>query len=375
MSSSLSRRRLHFLYCRSAREILGISVNGYLLMSPSCYLPFWTDTSFKCESISLQIHSATKSCGDYMYLEHLHQSVMTSPTTPPISSQPVRSRTSSDNSVRPPQLLHRSHTGRIERNRSTSSRLLSIRNQEAIWETATGLNWAPAEQHSSPEQSLPEFITPLSLSVTENSGATSSPSVTSAPEILRLSKEEEEAEEDEASFRAPATSTQEPEAFTPGLRCVRRVPGKFWKIPNELYSSMEFMMPPQYPPHYGSHASSYQSSEFSARLRLISKALTVFVGYGDHYSSAEQERAYAHTSPQPSSYAPSPYATSSTMVGSSAALSPRGGSTERETTSGHQYSSTVRSSYGTATSAAQPGYAYGSASQPALQYAPSSYPT
>jgi hypothetical protein len=31
----------------------GISANGYLLLSPSSYLPFWTDTLFKCESISL----------------------------------------------------------------------------------------------------------------------------------------------------------------------------------------------------------------------------------------------------------------------------------------------------------------------------------
>jgi hypothetical protein len=254
MVSSLSRRRLHLLYCKGAREILDISVNGYLLLSPSCYLPLRTDTlDSKSESISFQSHSATKSCGDYMYLENLHQSVMTSPPTPPVSSQPIRSRTSSDVSIRSPQLLHRPHSGRIERHRSTSSRLLSIRNQEAIWEAATSRNWAPVEQHPSPEQSLPEFIAPLSLSVTENSGTTSSSSVISAPEALRPPEEE-------SNFRDQTTSTQESEAFTPALRCVSRVHQRLWKCPNETFSSMEFMMPPQYP-HYGSHPSSYPSSE------------------------------------------------------------------------------------------------------------------
>jgi hypothetical protein len=256
--SSLSRRRLHLLYCKGAREILGISVNGYLLLSPVATYLFGQTLPFKCESTSSQIHSATKSCGDYLYLEHLNQSVMTSPPTPPVSSQPVRSRTSSDLSVRSPQLLHRPHSGRIARHRSTSSRLLSIRNQEAIWEIATGHNWAPTEPHPSPEQSLPEFITPLSLSVAESTSATFSPSVVTAPEALKPLDEAEAIEE--ADFQEPATATREPEVFTPGFRCVSHVPQSLWKSPNHTFSSMEFMMPPQYP-HFGSHPSSYQSSK------------------------------------------------------------------------------------------------------------------
>jgi hypothetical protein len=291
---------------------------------------------------------------------------MTSPPTPPISSQPTRSRTSSELSIPSPQVLHRPHTGRIQRNRSTSSRLLSIRNQEAIWETATGRNWASVEQHPSPEQSLPEFITPLSLSVTEIRGATSSPSVISTSEALRPLEEE-------ANFEGPATSTPEPGVANPSLRCVSRLFQKPWGIPNGFTSSMEFMMPPQYT-HYGSHPSSYQSGEWPSQLTDF-KALTAISGYIDQYSGAEQERTYAHSSPQPSSYAASSYAASSAIVGSSPALSPRGGSAERESTSGHHYSSTVRSPYGTSTSSAQAGYAYGSTSQAALQYAPTSYST
>jgi hypothetical protein len=291
---------------------------------------------------------------------------MTSSPTPPISSQPTRSRTSSELLVPAPQVLHRPHTGRIQRSRSTSSRLLSIRNQEAIWETATGRNWASIEQQPSPEQSLPEFITPLSLSVAEIRAATSSPSVISAPVALRPLEEE-------ANLEGPATSTPEPGIANPSLRCVSRLLQRPWRNPNGFASSMEFMMPPQYP-HYGSHSSSYQSSEWPSQQRDM-KVLTALPGYLDQYSGAEQERTYAHASPQPSSYAPSSYAASSAIVGNSPALSPRGGSAERESTSGHHYSSAVRSPYETSTSSAQAGYAYGSTSQTALQYGSTSYST
>jgi hypothetical protein len=188
---------------------------------------------------------------------------MTSPPTPPVSSQPLRSRTPSDLSVRSPQLLHRPHTGRIERTRSTSSRLLSIRNQEAIWEAATGRNWAPVDEHSSPEQSLPEYITPLSLSVTENRGATSSPSIISAPEALRPIEED-------TTFGPPASTSPDPEVTVPSLRCVSAVLYKLGST-DGISSSMEFMMPPQYS-HFGSHSSSYQSSELCIRAMKIEQS-------------------------------------------------------------------------------------------------------
>lgn len=105
--------------------------------------------------------------GHYINLDPLAMTDSSPPPSTTISSHPTRSRTTSDLLVRSPRLLHhRTQTGRIQQARSaTSSRLLSLRNQEAIWEAATGRNWAPINPpHSSPEQSLPEFVTPLQLS-------------------------------------------------------------------------------------------------------------------------------------------------------------------------------------------------------------------
>jgi hypothetical protein len=127
------------------------------------------------------------------YISHPSKIAMTSrpPPTPHIGLHPNRSRSSSDVlSVRSPQLLHHSRTGRIERARSTSSRLLSIRNQEAIWETATGRSWAHADELLDPESSLPEFITPSRLSGSDIYTAASSPP--SLPPLQALPPLEEE---------------------------------------------------------------------------------------------------------------------------------------------------------------------------------------
>lgn len=178
------------------------------------------------------------------------------PSSPHISSHPPRSRASSDISVISPHLLHRPRTGRIQRNRSSSSRVSSLRNQEAIWEAATGRNWAQDDSHPSPEPSLPESIPPLSLSIpdfyTESDSPLSLPPLRSLPEL-----------ESSPSLVDPTSTASEAEAARDALWYDSK---QISEPPKTTLSSnsMEFMMPPQYN-HFGSYSSSYHSSRQSPK--------------------------------------------------------------------------------------------------------------
>lgn len=84
-----------------------------------------------------------------------------------------------------PHLLRRAIGGRIARPRSSPSLSISLRNQQILWEQATGRDWQLEEVGSLPEstQSL-QYITPQSLSTSPApSVAPSSPALSLEPAV------------------------------------------------------------------------------------------------------------------------------------------------------------------------------------------------
>ncbi|KAF2429578.1 hypothetical protein EJ08DRAFT_269443 [Tothia fuscella] len=174
------------------------------------------------------------------------------PSSPHLNSHSTRPRASSDITSIPPHLLHRPRTGRIQRVHSNTTRVTSIRKQEAIWEAATGLSWTrDDESHPSPESALPDSIPPLALSLpdffTETPQSQDFPSPKALPDL------------------GDSTSLLEPTSTAPDLEESREA--LWYSLKQPPYSpkaetrgtSMEFMMPPQYS-QFGSYSSSYTPS-------------------------------------------------------------------------------------------------------------------
>jgi hypothetical protein len=198
---------------------------------------------------------------------------MTTPPQPPNRddhSPSNRSRSSSNIIPKSASFLHRTHNGRIERARSASS-LLSTRNRpSAVWEAAIERNRQSnpnTDQLLETQQSLPEYIAPLSLAV--------SPSLPAASTESNLPTLEAIPTFDETSgIVGGSASLAEIEVNREVLRYATvlliPLPGS-----NSLASSMEFMMPPQYPPHhFGAYGSSYQTGTLVSIRRCLGNDFT-----------------------------------------------------------------------------------------------------
>jgi hypothetical protein len=244
--------RLCYMVSLHGRSLAFQCMEFSLVLIKSPITPTTNGTFCKCKSTS---PPNPPTCGD-ISTAPTSTFVMSSstPTSPHISSHPPRSRASSDISVISPHLLHRPRTGRIQRNQSNSSRVLSLRNQEAIWEAATERNWAQDDSNQSPAPSLTDSIPPLSLSVpdfyTESDSPLSLPPLRSLPEL-----------ESSPSLVEASSTAPEGEVIRDALWYdSKQLPD----LPKTTLSgnSMEFMMPPQYN-HFGSYSSNYQSSRQS----------------------------------------------------------------------------------------------------------------
>lgn len=280
--------------------------------------------------------------------------VMRSPPSSRTDFKDLKYRAARATSVHPsnrsPQLLHRPLGGRISRPKSNPSLSLSLRNQQAVWETAIGRNWTSERLDPNPEaaQSL-QYIAPQSLTVSPSHSAASSTNGINLDSI--------------STVITTVGSAAEPVENRELLRYADANPPDVQIAYNAFPSSMEFMMPPNYN-HFGSYPSSYQSSSMGPpTFQSHHQRLTRLSGYMDLYPEAAQEEGKARVTSPPTSYASSyTAATSPPLVQANPALSPRGGSIERDVRdSGLPYAyadpGAVRAPYEAATTA-PPNYSY-----------------
>lgn len=155
----------------------------------------------------------------------------------------------SNQTGRSPAILRKALGGRVSRPKSSPFLSLSLRNQQYLWESATGRTWQPEEVEPLHEciQSL-QYITPQSLST--------SPVPSVAPTSPAISLEAVPA------AVTPVISADPPLDPQGLLRYVPPVLADLKPAESACHSSLEFVIPQQYN-HFGTYPSSYTSSAFS----------------------------------------------------------------------------------------------------------------